>query len=86
MLVWGVLLVSAVAMVWARHDARQRFQQLQALERERDELNIEWRQLRLELGALATHSRVERLARDQLAMREPAPEDMMTLRSDSSED
>ncbi len=75
-LAWAAVLASACAMVWARHQARQQFQELQVLQHERDELNLEWSQLRLELGALAAHSRVERLARDRLSMREPETGDM----------
>ncbi|MEO0973128.1 MAG: cell division protein FtsL [Pseudomonadota bacterium] len=79
---WVSVLVCACAMVWARHEARQQFQALQELQRERDELNIEWSQLRLELGALAAHSRVERLAREQLSMREPVTSEMRIVRDD----
>ncbi|MEO0422054.1 MAG: cell division protein FtsL [Pseudomonadota bacterium] len=79
---WAAVLASAFAMVWARHEARQQFQELQALKHDRDELNIEWNQLRLELGALAAHWRVERLAREQLSMREPEADEMRWVDQD----
>jgi cell division protein FtsL len=44
---------SAVAAVHARHEARQLFIELQALNRTRDELNIEWRQLQIERSTWA---------------------------------
>jgi cell division protein FtsL len=77
----GVLLVaavvgSAVAAADARHQARQRFIELQALNRARDELNIEWRQLQIERSTWATHARIEQLAREKLDMDVPSPADV----------
>jgi cell division protein FtsL len=63
---------SAVAMVDARHQSRQQFIELQALNRDRDELNIEWRQLQIERSTWASHARVEQIAREKLAMDVPA--------------
>jgi cell division protein FtsL len=76
---WCAVLCSAWAAAWARHQAREQFRELQALHRERDELDIEWTQLRLELGTLAMHDRVEAAARKQLAMRAPLPDEMVTV-------
>ncbi|HKK02628.1 MAG TPA: cell division protein FtsL [Gammaproteobacteria bacterium] len=67
---------SALAVVDARHEARQLFIELQALNRDRDELNIEWRQLQIERSTWAAHARVEQLARDELSMSVPAPADI----------
>ena len=64
---------SAVAAVHARHEARQLFIELQGLNRTRDELNIEWRQLQIERSTWAAHARVEQLARDKLSMGVPQP-------------
>ena len=50
----------------AKHEARNRFNELQQLTRERDELDIEWGQLQLEQSTWATHGRVESVARDDL--------------------
>lgn len=64
---------SAVAAVDARHQARQLFIELQGLNRDRDELNVEWRQLQIERSTWAAHARVEQLARDKLSMSVPDP-------------
>jgi cell division protein FtsL len=69
----AAVVISAVAVVDARHSARQTFIELQALHRDRDALNIEWRQLQIERSTWAAHARVEQLARDRLSMRVPAP-------------
>jgi cell division protein FtsL len=71
-LLWMAVLASALAAVYARHEARKLFVELQALERARDELDIDWGRLRIEQGMLATHARVERLASEKLGMRLPA--------------
>lgn len=67
---------SAVAAVDARHEARQLFIALQAINRDRDELNIEWRQLQIERSTWAAHARVEQLAREKLDMGVPATKDI----------
>jgi cell division protein FtsL len=71
---------SAVAAVDARHQARQRFIELQALHRDRDELNIEWRQLQIERSTWAAHARVEQLAREKLDMAVPLPKDIEVVK------
>ena len=63
---WALLLASAIAVVWSKHQARSLFIQLQALTSERDALDIEWGQLKLEQSAWATHGRVEQTARVDL--------------------
>jgi len=73
--VLAVLVVAtAVAVVYAEQRGRSLFAELQGLQRERDELNVEWRRLQLEQSTLATHGRVERIARKQLGMRLPTVE------------
>lgn len=71
---------SAIAAVDVRHEARKRFIALQALNRDRDELNIVWRQLQLERSTWATHARIEQLAREKLDMVVPAPSDVEIVR------
>lgn len=68
------VMMSAIAVIEAKHQGRKRFAQLQALEKERDQMNVEWGQLQLEQGTWATHSRVERIARSRLNMRVPDAE------------
>ncbi len=58
----------AIAVVWSKHEARSLFIELQHLNAERDRLDIEWGQLKLEQSALAMHGRVEQNARVNLQM------------------
>lgn len=71
------VVVSAIAAVYTEHRKRQLFVERQKLNDKADELNIEWGRLRLEQGTWATHARVERLARDELALRMPERDDII---------
>ncbi|MCK4587407.1 MAG: cell division protein FtsL [Gammaproteobacteria bacterium] len=62
------VLVSAIAVIEAKHESRKRFVALQALEKERDRMNVEWGRLQLEQGTWATHSRIENIANKRLHM------------------
>ncbi len=65
------VILSAVQLVRMRHESRQLFVELQALERSRDELNEQWGQLQLEEATWSRHSRVEEIARNRLQMHLP---------------
>jgi cell division protein FtsL len=73
---WVAVLGSSLGVVYAKHEARSRFNELQQLTEERDDLDIEWGQLQLEQSTWATHGRVERLARDDLRMVIPQANDL----------
>ena len=74
------LLGSALGVIYGKHDARNRFNDLQRLTRERDELDIEWGQLQLEQSTWATNGRVESVARDDLHMIIPQATDLRIVR------
>ncbi len=63
-----LVIVSAVAVVYAKHQGRKLFVELQALGKERDFMDIEWGQLQLEQGTLTTQGKVEKIARERLGM------------------
>ena len=73
---WGSLFASALAVVWSRHETRTLFVELQSLHADRDALEIEWGQLKLEQSAWATHGRVEQTARGSLRMVIPRPNEV----------
>ena len=76
LVLWGLLLVSAIAVVWSRHQTRSLFIEMQSLSTERDALDIEWGQLKLEQSAWSTHGRVEQTARVNLRMVIPRPNEV----------
>lgn len=75
-----LVLISAVAVIEAKHESRKRYVELQALEKERDRMNIEWGRLQLEQGTWATHSRVEEIASKQLQMKMPETESIVIIK------
>lgn len=62
---------SALAVVYVKHMNRKLFVELQAVERERDRMQVEWGRLQLEQNAWATHGRIDRVAREQLELYMP---------------
>ena len=63
-----VVLSSALGVVYAKHQSRKLFVQLNELQQQRDGMNVEWGQLQLELSTWATNGRVEQVARQRLRM------------------
>lgn len=74
------VLLSAVAVVHSKFRSRQLFVAQQALSHQRDEVDIEWGRLQLELGTWGSHARVEKEARARLDMRMPRAENVVVLR------
>jgi cell division protein FtsL len=66
--------LSALALVYGRHEGRRLFAELQELERVADRLNEEWGQLKLEESTWSTNLRIETLARQRLGMAIPEPD------------
>lgn len=66
-----LVVASGIGVVHARHEHRQAFIQLSTLERERDELNIDFGRLQLEQATWAETNRIEQIARTQLGMKYP---------------
>jgi cell division protein FtsL len=85
---WRVLLAvllianvaSAIAVVYARHQHRQLFVSLSRLERERDELNIEFGRLQLEQATWAESNRIDQVARNRLGMVFPQADEIVVVR------
>jgi cell division protein FtsL len=73
---WVAVLGSSLGVIYAKHEARNRFNELQQLTRVRDDLDIEWGQLQIEQSTLARHGRVEQAARDELRMTIPQGADL----------
>ena len=72
--------ISAIAVVHARHRHRQLFVELTRLERDRDELNIDFGRLQLEQATWAESNRIDQVARQRLGMKFPTPEETVVVR------
>jgi len=74
------VIASAIGVVVARHHHRQAFVELTRLQREADELDIEFGRLQLEQAAWAETNRIEQVARQRLGMGFPAEPDVRVVR------
>lgn len=74
------VLGSGIAVIYAKHINRKLFIEFQALQNERDDMNMEWGRLQLEQSTFSTHSYVDRIAREKLGMELPAQEEIVIVR------
>ena len=74
-----VCVISAIALIFTKHESRKLFIELERLSDERDELNIEWGQLQIEQSTWATHARIEQVATGRLRLSRPATEDIYVI-------
>ncbi len=81
----ALLIGTAFAVIYTRHEARKSFVELQQLEADRDELNVDWGRLQLEHATWAEASRVEQVARTDLGLVKKAPERVVVVVEKESE-
>ncbi len=74
-----VCVLSAMALVYTKHESRRLFVELESLTDERDRLNIEWGQLQIEQSTWATHARIEKVATDDLSLLRPDPSEIFVI-------
>ena len=74
-----VCVLSAMALVYTKHESRKLFIELEGLSHERDELNIEWGQLQIEQSTWTQHARIEQVATDDLALVRPATTEIFVI-------
>lgn len=75
----GVCVLSAMALVYTKHESRKLFVELEELTHARDELDIEWGQLQIEQSTWATHARIERVAIEDLELARPAAAEIFVV-------
>ena len=74
-----VCVVSAMALVYTKHESRKLFVELEGLTQQRDELNIEWGQLQIEQSTWSTHARIEQVATEDLSLVRPEATDIFVI-------
>ncbi len=74
-----VCVISALALVYTRHQSRELFVELETLSKESDDLKIEYGQLQLEQSARAALSEIEDFARDELSLERPESQDITVI-------
>ncbi len=75
-----LVVISAFAVIYFTHLNRQATSQVEMLLAERDELDIEYRNLLLEQNSLAEHSDIESKAKKYLQMKRPTAKDEVLIR------
>jgi cell division protein FtsL len=74
------VLGSGVGVVYARQEHRQAYVQLTRLQKQRDELNIEFSRLQLEQATWAETNRIEQVATERLGMVFPAAAELVVVK------
>ena len=80
-----VCVISAVAVIYTKHESRKLFVGLEQLTAERDALNIEWGQLQIEQSTWATHARIEQVATDELSLSRPDTRELNVIARQTSQ-
>lgn len=68
-----VVILSALGTVTSQHKARKLYIELQQEQENARQFDIEWGQLQLEQSTWAMHARIEQIARGHLQMQVPEP-------------
>jgi cell division protein FtsL len=71
--------LSALGVVAAQHQSRKLFAELEREQTRARNLEVEWGQLQLEQSTWASHARVEKIARERIGMRAPAPGQVIVI-------
>ena len=79
-LLYLMVITSAMAVTLSSHHNRQQVIALEDLMQEKDELDVEWRNLVLEQRALTEHNRIENLVEKQLEMYRPTADDEVVVK------
>lgn len=79
-LLWSGVLASAVAVAYFSHVCREQYAQLTALQRQANELQVEYGRYLLEQSAWGSLQRVESMATDQLGMHTPEVDDIVMVK------
>jgi cell division protein FtsL len=74
------VIASAIGVVWTRHESRVLFMELSRLQRQKDDLGVEYGRLELEQATYAEPSRIDADARGKLGMFTPKPQDIQLVR------
>ncbi len=75
-----ILLISALLVIYCKHESRLLFIELQKLERDLDGYEVEWAQLQLEVTTLTEQNRIEGFASKQLKLVMPLRENIIYLK------
>ena len=79
LILFAMLIVTALATVTAQHKSRKLYVELQQQQDAANQYEVEWGQLQLEQSTWAMHSRIEDIAEKRLDMQVPDPEHIQVV-------
>ena len=79
LILFTMLIVTALATVTAQHKSRKLYVELQQQQDAANQYEVEWGQLQLEQSTWAMHSRIEDIAEKRLDMQVPDPEHIQVV-------
>src|SRR5687768_9054071 len=79
------VVASGVWIVNVEHRSRQLFIEAERLNRELDQLQVDWGRLQIEQGMYTTHARIEAFARERLKLKVPSEDQLLVVPSRRAE-
>lgn len=79
LLLWGLVLASALGVVRSTHEVRTQLNQLEVMRREATQLHVQWGQYLLEQSAWSAYGRIEKEATEKLHMVIPRGEQLVMV-------
>ena len=79
LVLWLLVLVSAMAVVRTTHESRAQLNQLEVMRREATQLHVQWGQYLLEQSAWSAYGRIEQQATEKLHMTIPKGEQLVVV-------
>lgn len=79
-LLWILVVVSALAVAFVSHLCREKYSELTAMEREANQLQVDYGKYLLEQSAWGSLQRIENMAANNLQMHSPLPEEILMIK------
>ncbi|MDA9352685.1 cell division protein FtsL [Porticoccaceae bacterium] len=79
-LLWILVVVSALAVAFVSHLCREKYSELTAMEREANQLQVDYGKYLLEQSAWGSLQRIENMAAKNLQMHSPLPEEILMIK------
>ena len=71
---------SVFGVIYSKHQSRKLFVEIQQINKQIDELNVDWGRLQLEQSSWSAHGRIERIARKRLKMTIPLANEVVYIK------
>jgi cell division protein FtsL len=79
-LLWILVVVSALSVAFVSHLCREKYSELTAMEREANQLQVDYCKYLLEQSAWGSLQRIENMAAKNLQMHSPLPEEILMIK------